>query len=83
MLYEVITHRIHSHHLSLRLVQKYQLEIRNFFKLTSGISARVILEASLMPGSEWLGSEKERSSVKTDPVVFSRNGQIIEVLEDI
>jgi len=54
-----------------------------FFKLTSGISARVILEASLMPGSEWLGSEKERSSVKTDPVVFSRNGQIIEVLEDI
>lgn len=54
-----------------------------FFKLQSGINAKIVLEAALMPGSEWLGPAKERGSIKTDPVVFTRNSQLIEVLEDI
>lgn len=57
--------------------------ITDFFKLTAGVNAKVQLQASLVPGSEWLGPERERAFQKTDPVVFLRNGQVIEVLEDL
>lgn len=54
-----------------------------WFKLTAGVEAKVVLEAAKCPGSEWLGSQRERATQITDPVVFLRNGQVIEVLEDL
>jgi hypothetical protein len=52
-----------------------------FFKPTSGVSMRIILEASKMPGSEWMGPTKARGLETSDPIIITRRGQIIEVLE--
>lgn len=51
-----------------------------FFTPTSGVPMRVILEASKMPGSEWMGPTKARGLETSDPIVITRRGQIIEVL---
>ena len=52
-----------------------------FFKPTAGISHRIILEAAKTPGSEWLGPTRARAFQISDPMIFVRNAQIIEVLE--
>jgi len=54
-----------------------------WYKLPAGSTARVQLQAAKCPGSHWLGPTRNRAIQTTDPVVFMRNGQIIEVLEDL
>ena len=54
-----------------------------WFKLPAGSTVAVRLEAAKCPGSEWLGPTRARASQTTEPVVFVRNGQIIEVLQDL
>lgn len=54
-----------------------------WYKLTAGSLAMVQLQAAKCPGSEWLGPQRERTTRVTDPVVFLRGGQIVEVLEDV
>jgi len=53
-----------------------------WYKLPAGSLAQVQLQAAKCPGSEWLGAQRERGILTTDPVVFMRGGQVIEVLED-
>lgn len=53
-----------------------------WYKLPAGSLAQVQLQAAKCPGSEWLGAQRERTIRTTDPVVFLRQGQIIEVLQD-
>jgi hypothetical protein len=52
-----------------------------FFKPTAGVETRVILQAAKMPGTEWLGPTRGRTLEISDPIIFSRRGQILEVLE--
>lgn len=54
-----------------------------WYKLPAGALAKVELQAAKCPGSEWLGAQRERTLIQTDPVIFVRNGQVIEVLEDV
>lgn len=57
--------------------------ITPWYKLPAGSLATVQLQASKVPGSDWMGPTRARAMQPTDPVVFVRNGQIIEVLEDL
>ena len=52
-----------------------------FFKPDAGIRTRIILEAAKIPGSEWLGPTRNRATQISDPLLMTRRGQIIEVLE--
>jgi len=54
-----------------------------WYKLTAGATAKVQLQAAKCPGSEWMGAQRERSILDTDPVVFLRNAQVVEILEDV
>ncbi len=56
--------------------------ITPFFKLTAGTSAKLQLQASKMPGTEWKGSMRERTLKISDPVFFMRGSKLIEVLEE-
>lgn len=57
--------------------------ITPFYVKTAGTPVRIQLQAAKTPGSEWRGSQRERDLIISDPVVFVRNAQIIEVLRDI
>lgn len=52
-----------------------------FMDSTSGINARVVLEACKTPGSEWKGHTAGRTMEISDPMIFTRRGQIIEVVQ--
>lgn len=52
-----------------------------FFKPTAGVSTRIVLQAAKTPSSEWFGPTRARDLEISDPIIFSRRGQIIEVLE--
>lgn len=54
-----------------------------FFKLQPGVSGKIQLQAAKMPGTEWKGSQRERTLQTSDPVFFFRNAKLIEVLEDL
>lgn len=54
-----------------------------WYKRTAGTPVRILLEAAKCPGSEWLGPTRNRAIRTTDPVIFVRNAQLIEVLEDL
>lgn len=57
--------------------------LTDWYQLTPGSLAKVQLQAAKCPGSEWLGPQRIRTIKTTDPVVFVREGQIIEVLQDV
>ena len=52
-----------------------------FDRFGSGSEVLFELQASKMPGSEWKGGQSERAIQTSDPLIFSRNGTIIEVQE--
>lgn len=52
-----------------------------FDRFGSGDEIIFELQAAKMPGSEWLGGQSERSMQISDPLIFTRNGTILEVQE--
>lgn len=54
-----------------------------FFKPEAGVNHRVIMQAAKTPGSEWFGPTRARALEISDPILISRQGQIIEVLESL
>lgn len=52
-----------------------------FFKPEAGTDTQIILEVAKLPGSSWLGPQRERGLLLSDPMFFTRGGQIIEVIE--
>lgn len=57
--------------------------ITPWYKVPAGSLVKVQLQAAKCPGAHWLGPTRGRAIQTTDPVIFLRNGQIIEVLQDI
>ena len=52
-----------------------------FYKPELGTLQRVVLQAAKMPGTSWKGPIATGSEEISDPIVFARRGQVIEVLE--
>ncbi|MDY6957681.1 MAG: hypothetical protein SVK08_00855 [Halobacteriota archaeon] len=51
-----------------------------FYRPEAGALQRVVLQAAKMPGSSWKGPTSGREEQTSDPILFTRRGQIIEVL---
>lgn len=52
-----------------------------FERFGSGVQILFELQASKMPGTEWKGGASERALQTSDPLIFSRNGVVLEVQE--
>lgn len=52
-----------------------------FDRFGSGSEVKFELQASLVPGSEWKGGQSERSMQTSDPMLFTKNGTVVEVQE--
>jgi len=69
-----------SDYSSIRTPTAFGTMMLPFFTPTSGTNMRIILEAAKLPGSEWQGPTIGRTMQISDPLVFTRRGQIVEVL---
>lgn len=54
-----------------------------FFDGDAGVDTQITLEAAKTPGSEWFGPTRAGSLEVSDPLLYVRQGQIIEVIEDL
>ncbi len=66
---------------SVRTPMAFGTYMLPFFKPQAGVQTQVVLEAAKMPSSEWFGPTRARSLEISDPLLYTRGGQIIEVVE--
>ena len=66
---------------SIRTPTAFGTMMLPFFTPTAGVNMKIRLEAAKLPGSEWQGPTIGRTMEVSDPLVFTRRGQVVEVLE--